>query len=155
MKGYVALLLAPVVLLYPAVVWGGASGPQVRSQVYTVTQVQARLAEDPRAWADRQVRVRATAGGCIPWAAPKGSPCIDEQPALLEMGSTGMMAALPLVCGPRPLLFGFVPHLTWLGSLQPTLQTLPNATGIYRIRLPAVPGSEARLLDSLPSCGEG
>lgn len=123
-------------------------------RVYTVAQVQADLTASPRAWKDREVLVRATGGGCIPWAMPRGEACVDEQPVLVQMGPAGLVASLPLVCGQMAPLPRFVRQFPWLHRWLPPPQVLsPGTLRVYRIQLPADPAGEALLLDSLPSCG--
>lgn len=124
------------------------------SQVYTVAQLHAHLANDPQAWVNRQVVVRAIAGGCIPWAAPKDEPCVDEQPALVQMGPAGLVSSLPLVCGVLPSLSRTLRKVALLRRWLPAPQILqPGKLMIYRIQLPAVPAGDVLLIDSLPSCG--
>jgi hypothetical protein len=156
MKASSAVLLALAGLLLVA----GAAGASINSgqgqgRVYTVAQIVARQADDPRAWANQQVLVRGIGGGCIPWAAPKGSPCVDEQPELAEMRADTLVAALPLVCGQLYSLPRLVRELPWLGHVLASPQVLyPGKLTVYRIQLPRIPGYDALLLDSLPSCGD-
>jgi hypothetical protein len=134
----------------------GMSGrwPQTSNQIYTPAQLQALLANNPRAWVNRQVLVQAIGGGCIPWAARKGEPCVDEMPALVQQGGTGLVASLPLVCGHLAPLPRFARQLPWLRRWLPAPQILyPGTLWVYRVQLPAVPTDDALLVDSLPSCG--
>jgi hypothetical protein len=122
--------------------------------VYSVSQVARHLADDPQAWGGRRVRVRAVGGGCIPWAAPKGSPCVDEGPALVEMWAGTLMASLPVICGQDRPLPWFVRDLPWLSRLLRAPQVLiPGKLAVYRVQLPPASGHDALLLDSLPDCG--
>lgn len=155
MKGFIALLSGLAGLLLVTGVAAAQASRQDPGPVYTVAQVLARLAHDPQAWANRRVQVRASAGGCIPWAAPKGEPCIDEVPELVEMRAGTLVAALPVVCGQDPPLPEFVRALPWLGRLVPAPQALvPGKLAVYRIQLPRTSGYDALLLDSLPRCGD-
>jgi hypothetical protein len=123
--------------------------------VYSVAQVNTYFADNPRAWRGRQIRVRGIGGGCIPWVAPRDAPCVDEGPELVELRAGTLVAALPLICGQDPPLPRYVRELPWLGRLLPAPQMLhPGTLAVYRIQLPRIPGYEALLLDSLPSCGD-
>ena len=127
---------------------------QAPRPVYTVAQLHAYLATTPRAWVNRPVVVRAIGGGCIPWAALKDAPCVDEQPSLVQLGPSGLVAALPLVCGQLAPLARFARQFTWLRRWLPAPQILYAGTlRDYRIQLPADPTGDALLLDSLPNCG--
>lgn len=127
---------------------------QAPSRVYTVVQLQAHLATAPRAWVNRTVLVRAIGGGCIPWAAPKDEPCVDDPPDLVQMGPAGLVAFFPLVCSQLDPLPRFVRRFPWLRRWLPAPQVLyPGPLRVYCIQLPAVPTGNALLLDSLPSCG--
>jgi hypothetical protein len=157
MKASSALLLALAgLLLVAGAARASMSSRQDQSRVYTVAQLVARQADDPRAWANRRVLVRGIGGGCIPWAAPNDSPCVDEGPELVEMRGDNLVAALPLICGQDTPLPKFVRELPWLGRCLPAPQVLyPGKLAVYRIQLPAIPGYDALLIDSLPSCGDG
>jgi hypothetical protein len=156
MKMSSALLLALAgLLLAGGTVGASMSDHHDQTRVYTVAQLVTGQAHDPRYLANRRVLVRATAGGCIPWAAPKDSPCLDEGPELVEVRAGTLVAALPLICGRDRPLPRYVRELPWLGRLLPAPQVLhPGTLAVYRIQLPRIPGYEALLLDSLPSCGD-
>src|SRR5690348_101104 len=99
MKGFSALSIAIAGLMLAVGTAGvSMSGGRDQSQVYTVAQIVAHQAHDPRAWANRRVLVRAIGGGCIPWVAPTDSPCIDEGPELVEVRAGTLVAVLPVVC---------------------------------------------------------
>jgi hypothetical protein len=71
------------------------------------------------------------------------------------MHAADIVASLPLVCGQLPPLPRFVRQIPWLGRLLPAPQVLvPGRLAVYRIQLPRIPGYDALLLDSLPSCGD-
>lgn len=128
--------------------------PRWDEPVYTVAQIHAALATTPRAWGHRQVLVQAIGGGCIPWAMPTDDACVDEQPVLVQRGSAGLVAALPLVCGQLAPLPRLVRQIPWLRRWLPAAQILdPGTLRVYRIQLPADPAGAALLLDSLPRCG--
>jgi hypothetical protein len=125
-----------------------------RAPIYSVAQVQRLLMDSPRAWSGRQVDVRALAGGCIPWAAPKHEPCIDEGPELVQLGPAGSGAALPLLCGSTRPLTALLWRIPWLGRRFLGLQALqPGALAVYRVQLSAHLEDGVRLVDSNPSCG--
>ncbi|HWE63445.1 MAG TPA: hypothetical protein VHB98_17150 [Chloroflexota bacterium] len=122
--------------------------------VYSLTQVNMRLADNPRVWRGRQVRVWAIGGGCIPWAAPEDPQCVGEGPELVQMRADTLVTVLPLICGQHPPLPRFVRTLPWLGRLLPAPQVLnPGTPAVYRIQLPTDATDEAQLLDSVPNCG--
>jgi hypothetical protein len=149
------MALATLVLV-AGVAGVGMSGrwTQASNQIYTPAQLQTLLAKNPRAWVNRQVLVQAIGGGCIPWAALKDEPCVDEMPALVLQGATGLVASLPLVCGQMAALPRFARQLPWLRRWLPAPQILyPGKLWVYHIQLPAVPAGDALLLESLPSCG--
>jgi len=86
-------------------IWGDTPGP-----IYTVAVLQAHLDHKPAAWLGRTLRIHAVAVRCLAWLAGPRSPCIDQQPALVD-ANDATMAALPLAAQPPP------PVLAWLRSL--------------------------------------
>jgi hypothetical protein len=80
-----AVLTVLVALQAPHRVTGTADGP-----VYTVATLRAHLVQQPAAWVDRPLRVRALAEACSTWlGSVAASPCIEAQPVLADPASTG------------------------------------------------------------------
>lgn len=110
--------------------------------VYTVVQVQARLASDRRAGLGRTVWVRAHADACLIWTDRPGKPCIERQPVLIDAGAGEAVQALPLVQGPTCPLLALLRHVPVLATLAPGPQADHwGAVPTYRVQLRTVPAA--------------
>jgi hypothetical protein len=132
-----------------------AAGPQTGGPVYTVAALRAHLAQEPQAWVDRPLRVRALAGACTAWLEmPHEGPCLHWQPELMDPQDEGEV--LPLVSGPIPPPVAFLRRLPLIGDIAPGPQ-FPRWDGVdvYRVQVHALscgihlpPCYEALLLDA-------
>jgi hypothetical protein len=148
--GMIVALLALSALVLAQAAVRTASGP-----VYTVAALRTHLAQDPEAWVDRPLRVRAIAGACAAWLGlPHDGPCLHWQPELIDPQDVG--DALPLVSGPVPPPVAFLRRLPLIGDIAPAPQH-PHWDGmdVYRVQLHALscgmhqpPCYEALLLDA-------
>jgi hypothetical protein len=132
-----------------------AAGP-----VYTVAQVQALLAHQPRAWTSRTLLLRGVAAtvGCWVYTADSLALCVPPRMVLGDADPAAAVAPFPLAwAGPDPLL-ALVRRVPVLGGFVPAPQAAqPNAVTTYRVRFRAVSDEwcgatcyEAVLLDALP-----
>jgi hypothetical protein len=140
---------------------------------YTVSQVQAGLAHDPRAWTNRTLRLRgvATAVGCWVTAAGLGEDGMKRTdwcpPPRFVLGDADptAVAALPLAwTSPDPLL-AIGRRVPPLSALLPAPQAVDwGEAAVYRVRVLAQTQTycgarvcyEALLLDAAPGAlGEG
>jgi hypothetical protein len=154
--------LAPV-----AVPWlAEGSGHEQDGAVYTVAQLQGRLAHHPGAWVGWAVRVRALAEPCPAWGSPHGPlHCREPEPVLVDPAGTDLADPLPLVVGPGSPLLAALRRLPLAGGWVPALPSPAwDVLNTYRVRLQAAPGSNcdaatcfaALLLDVTPGTpGEG
>ena len=107
--------------------------------VYTVAALRAHLMQDPDAWLDRVVRIRARASAC------EASPCLNWQPALNDPSAPDTAQALPLLPGQGEPLLSAWRHLPLIGSLLPAPQAVRwEKLAVYRILLHAAPCGPAR-----------
>jgi len=95
---------------------GGAFAP-----VYTVSELRAGLAENPRAWLGHTMLVRGVALGP---ACPPNASCVFAWPALVDADATGPGSSVPLSMGPANSLLALLRRLPLLGRLVPGPQLL-------------------------------
>jgi hypothetical protein len=129
-----------------------------RTPVYTVAALRTHLAQDPEAWVNRPLRVRALAEICSTWlGSVAASPCIDTQPVLADPAPTGV--SLPLAWGSAPPVVAFLRRLPLLSAVVPAAQAPRwGALAVYRVQVRALtcgpaqpPCYEALLLDAKTS----
>jgi hypothetical protein len=147
--------------------------PRDHGPIYTVSQVQAGLAHDPRAWTNRTLLLRGVASGVRCWVTAAGlgadglkmTDWCRPPRFILWDGDPAAVAALPLAwASPAPLL-AIARRVPLLGVLLPTPPAADwGKVATYRVALRAMPlavcGSgtcyEALLLDAAPAgLGEG
>jgi len=151
----VALLgLLPALVLMIAALADGAG----RRSVYSVVEVQSRLAHDPKAWVGRTVLVRGLIERCVASRSVRARQPCDKWPAVLvDPGSFGVSAPLPLMWGSLDPLLAFLrelPLVSWLVVPPQAPHWWTLAT--YRVQLRAAPQDlcsagacyEALLLDA-------
>jgi hypothetical protein len=123
---------------------GGLMFAAIRSHreeipVYSQAALQAHIAGEPEAWADRTVRVRAVPLRCVVLMAGPGTPCLAPDPSLVDVGAADS-APLPLVPATPSSSLLFLHRLPLLGRLVPDLQTVTwGVPGVYRIQIRAGP----------------
>jgi hypothetical protein len=153
-----AVLLCPVLLTCLA----AYQRPLDRGPVYSVAQVEARLASHPRAWTDRTLLLRGVAvavgGHCDANLAGVAHVCPPARTALEDFGPTAG-APLPLaLAGPGPLLT-VARRVPLLVGLLPAPQVVNwGEVATYRAELRAISGEqcgaglcyEAIVLDAAP-----
>ncbi len=121
------------------------------SQVYTVADVERRVARDPTNWVGRTVLVRGQAVSHLFWRAADG---ITLQIGLIDPTPGNHTPPLSLRWGNPDLLLVFLRRLPWVGRFAPRPQQLSWETpAIYRIQLnrpphPAYSGEDAMLVDA-------
>ena len=135
------LSLVLLALIFAA---GGAGLIQVArshtalDRVYTVAQVRAGLARNPRAWVGRTVLVRGTMV-VIDFACPYGGDGFKCTPIHWEELDPDAPGPQPLILAPAsasPLLT-FLQRLPLVGSSMPWAQSLREGPGVYRVQLRA------------------
>jgi hypothetical protein len=109
--------LAVVLWLGVAVAAHSARDP-AGTPVYTVAALRAHLQHEPAVWRQRTVRVHAVAMRCQAWLAGPGSPCLDQQPALIDSGDAAM-AVLPLTTELAPSALAWLRGLPIVGRFAP------------------------------------
>ncbi|HWE64278.1 MAG TPA: hypothetical protein VHB98_21410 [Chloroflexota bacterium] len=154
--GMILLLLVLGAMMLAQVTSRMRGGP-----IYTVAALRAHLAQDPAAWMDRPLRVRAIAAICRAWLSlAHASPCVNWQLALTDPGADDGAEALPLASGPVPPLVELLRRLPLIRIVAPAPQQPRwDAIAVYRIQLHALacgpaqqpPCYEALLLDAAPS----
>jgi hypothetical protein len=135
-----------------------AAGSQVtQGPLYSVAQVQARLADDPHAWVGRTVQVRGLAVGCLASrSAPPLLSCGRWPAYLLDSDSAGAGGSLPLAWASQDGLRAFWLRVAPVGGLLPPPQTPRwGMPATYRVQLRATacslaPCYAAILLDDAP-----
>jgi hypothetical protein len=151
-------LLGPVLLAGLA----ACQGPPGQGPVYSVAQVEARLASHPRAWTDRALLLRGVAvavgGHCDAHRAGAAPVCPPTRAALVDFGPTAR-ASLPLAwAGPGPLL-AVARRVPLLSGLLPAPQAVDwGEVAVYRAELRATADEscgagtcyEALVLDAVP-----
>lgn len=164
MKGYPGLLLAQLGLvltisLFAAITARRAVAP---GPVYALAQVQAGLADHPRAWVGRTVWVRGMAEPCPWWGGTTRLwQCADE-PLILVADPAGQVAEpLPLSQPAPNALLAVLRGLPLLHDLVARWRAVPVFTPArFRVRIhslaaPACGGRspcyEVLLLDTAPS----
>ena len=117
-----------------------------RARVYTVAEVQAKLAHDPEAWLHRTLRVRgiAVAAGCAGQTPDSTSLCGPPHFSLSDADPSGGPARLTLVwAGGSPLLTA-LRRLPLLGRFAPAPQEIRwEVVAVYRVRLQEDPRCSA------------
>jgi hypothetical protein len=131
--------------------------PPVRGPVYAVAPVQAGLAEQPRVWVGRTVRVRGWAEACL---AARGAPprlsCARWPAYLVDADAAGVSGTVPLAWESQGAGWAFLRRLPWLRGLVPPPPTPRwNQPATYRVQLRAAvcgvaPCYEADVLDAAP-----
>ena len=146
-----------LVLLALIIAAGGAGLIQVArsdtalDKVYTVAQVRAGLARNPRAWVGRTVLVRGTMVVMV-FACPYGGDgfkCGALQWEELDPDAPGPQ---PLILAPAPAspLLALVHRLPLVGPLMPWPRPLREGPGAYRVQLRAA--SHCPFPSANPSC---
>jgi hypothetical protein len=125
--------------------------------VHSVAEVQAHLADDPRAWVGRTVRVHGWAVACL--AVSGAPPLLFDNPCpayLVDSASARASEALPLAWTSQDPVPAFARRFPLLSELLPP-PTAPvwGARATNRVRLlPATCGVApcymAQLLDAAP-----
>ena len=161
MKRLVLVVLALVIAVGGAGLIRVVRSRAVLDRVYTVAQVRAGLARNPRAWVGRTVLVRGTMVVMV-FACPYGGDgfkCGALQWEELDPDAPGPQPLILAPASASPLLT-FLQRLPLVGSSMPSAQPLREGPGVYRIQLrapshcpfPAANPScaSALLLDSWP-----
>ena len=141
MKRRIVLVLAALTLAVAIIVAMGHQ-PTPMGAVYTVAQVRAGLARNPRAWVGRTILVRGLVircrlvEGCV--ALPPGIPrvgLVDGIP-IIEMPRAAVLSqALPLRISENPL-WSFLRLIPLLRGVVPASRQLsPAQPTAYRVRL--------------------
>jgi hypothetical protein len=118
----------------------GAFGP-----VYTVSELRARLADNPRAWLGHTVLVRGVALGLgLGLSCPSNASCAVAWPALVDADVAGPGSYLPLSMGPANPLLALLRRLPLVERLVPGPQLLRwGRPAIYRVQVQDVAGTSA------------
>jgi hypothetical protein len=133
----------------------GALGP-----VYTVSELQAGLADNPHAWLGHTVLLRGVA--LVP-ACPPNASCVVAWPALVDAEAPPPRSYLPLSMGPANPLLALLRRLPLVGRLVPGPQVLRwGRPARYRVQVQDAAGTSpngtrhyaAVLLDPAPP-GQG
>ena len=145
-----------LVVLALIIAAGGAGLIQVArshtalDRVYTVAQVRAGLARNPRAWVGRTVLVHGTLV-VMAFACPDvgGFKCTPIQWEELDPDAPGPQ---PLILAPAPAspLLALVHRIPLVGPLMPWPQPLREGPGVYRVQLRAP--SHCPFPSANPSC---
>ena len=106
-------------------------------RVYTVAQVRAGLARNPRAWVGRTVLVHGTLV-VMAFACPDvgGFKCTPIQWEELDPDAPGPQPLILAPASASPLLT-FLQRLPLVGSSMPWAQSLREGPGVYRVQLRA------------------
>ena len=155
MKRLVLVLLALMIAAFIAA--GGADLIQVArshtalDRVYTVAQVRAGLARNPRAWVGRTVLVRGTMVVMV-FACPYGGDGFKCGALRWEELDPDAPGPQPLILAPAPAspLLALVHRLPLVGSLMPWPRPLREGPGVYRVQLRAP--SHCPFPSANPSC---
>jgi hypothetical protein len=112
--------------------------PPAAGQIYTVSQVQAGLLQNPAAWTDRTVWLRGTA---MDFPCPPGFSTCGPQTVLVGDGpNPPVFAQLPVVVQQSKDLARFLRRIPWLDTLLPQAPSLRwNELATYRIRVQTLP----------------
>jgi hypothetical protein len=129
-----------------------ASPPAASRPLYTIAAVRRHLHDGPTGWIGRTIEVRAVATLCATWLSGAGSPCLDQQPRLDDLGGHGSIISVPLADASASPLLAALRRLPLLGPLAPSPQPLLLHWGIpwvYTIRLQRTPcaGDAAQMCD--------
>jgi hypothetical protein len=147
MKQYPVLLAgAPALVLVACVVLAAVHTQRAQGAVYTVAQVQAGLADHPRAWLGWTVRVRGLVVPCQADTADPNLPpfqsCGGWPLDLLDSGSPGTGAFLRLSWSTQNPLLAAVRRLPLVGRLLPAPAAPARTTlATYRVRLRVAPSA--------------
>jgi hypothetical protein len=147
MKRYPIPLTAALGLVLVAGAVLATHEQHAQGTVYTVTQVQAGLAEHPRAWLGWTMRVRGLVVPCQvgpddPPNLPPSQSCSGWPADLVDPGSASAAAFLPLTWSLQSPLLAALRRLPLLGPLLPA-PAAPTRTTIttYRVRLRVAPSA--------------
>jgi hypothetical protein len=163
--------MKPLVMALAALVLAGglalvvatsSKGAFALGPVYTVAQLRAGLADNPRAWIGRTLLVRGVAIGPIGLSCPPNASCPLAWPALIDAGagngptlplvavsvgrvlripSVSVGRVLPLSLGPADPLLALLRRLPLVGRLVPGPQVLRwGKPTIYRVQVQDVAG---------------
>ena len=151
MKRLFLVLLALVIAAGGAGLIGVARSRAPLDRVYTVAQVRAALARNPRAWVGRTVLVRGTmvvmAFACL--YSGDGFKCGALQWKELDPEAPGPQPLI-LASAPASPLLALVHRLPLVGPLVPWPQPLREGPGVYRLQLRAP--SHCPFPSANPSC---
>jgi hypothetical protein len=104
--------------------------------VYSLAQIQARLAEQPGRWLGRTLRLRALAQPCPTWGSPHDPlHCATRQPVLVDPDGAALDPPLPLAAGPGDPLLDVLRGLPLVGRLLPAQRLAWERPAAYRVRL--------------------
>jgi hypothetical protein len=110
----------------------------VAGPVYSVAVLRTHLAQDPEAWTNRPLRVRAIATTmCSAWlGSAHQSPCVDQQPVLSDPAAS--VEPLPLAWGGVSPPVALLRRLPLLSAMMPAPQPVRwDSLATYSIRLHA------------------
>lgn len=140
------------------------SGHRGSGPVYSVAAVQARLADDPRAWVGRTVWVRGRAIACALRSEREHLRCVPTAPRLADPDAASVGTPLLLREEPEPLP-DLLRRAPFLGSVLPAPRVVVWwRVAVYWVRLQAgaagrcgaAPCYVAWLLDTIPDpVGDG
>jgi len=136
--------------------------PAASRPLYTLATVRRHLHAGPAGWIGRSVEVRAVATLCATWLSGEGSPCLDQQPRLIDPSDQGSALSLSVADASAAPLLSALRRLPLVGPLMPSPQPPLLRWGIpwvYTIRLQRTPCADdasqtcdqALLLDALPA----
>jgi hypothetical protein len=113
------------------------------SPVYSVAQVQARLARHADAWNGRTIRVRGVVSGC-PYRFP--GPCASWQPELRDPAPRSSEADAGLLLVPIPAranaLTALLRRIPWVRALMRSPQVVQwGVAATYQVQLQVMAGS--------------
>jgi hypothetical protein len=154
----------PLVGLFALVLFTGlvlaALGSRPHQEpVYGVSALRAHLEQDPAAWLNRPLRIRAVAERCAAWVGTPGTPCLDAQPTFLDAQAADSASYLRLGWASPSSLRAVLRRLPAIGRLIPAAPPIRwGIPAVYNAELvalfpagPSIPGDyEALLLDAAP-----
>jgi hypothetical protein len=142
--------------------WIGSLQPGETGKVYTLSELEARLARVPGSWLARPLRVWALAQPCPTAGSPHAAlHCLTFKPVLVDPDDMSLTAPLPLADAPGNSFHDLLSNVPLIGSLLPLQAVRWDRPAVYRLRLLAPPAGTcadpgcytAVLLDGVPISG--
>jgi hypothetical protein len=112
--------------------------------------LRRHLQQEPMIWLRRTVHMRAVAvQQCQVWLVGPGTPCLNQEPVLIDANNPTLSASLPLAVAPPPPLLARLRGLPIIGRIVPPTHLLRwNTPADYVLRIHTVTSTAGSPLPS-------